>query len=96
LVGAVVLVVVLALVASEVGTNLSTNTSAVANLELSNLTANLDDLSDDLVSYAERKRDVLSPSASDGVYIRRADTTGINGNVNIILLKLLERKLKEF
>jgi hypothetical protein len=94
LVGAVVLLVGLAVVASQVGTDLSTNTSAVSDLDLGDLGADLDDLSDDLVSYAERKRDVLSPSASNGVDVRSANTAGIDGNVDIVLLKLLEGKLK--
>jgi hypothetical protein len=64
-----VLLVVLALVASQVGTNLSTNSSTVANLDAGDLVADLDDLSDNLVSYAERKRDLLSPSTGDGVDI---------------------------
>jgi hypothetical protein len=93
LVGAVVLLVVLALVAGQVGTNLSTNTSAISNLDASDLVANLDDLSDNLVSYAERKRDVLSPSTGDGVNIGGANTAGVDRNVNVVLLELLERKL---
>lgn len=53
LVGAVVLLVVLALVASKVGANLSTNTGAVSNLDSGDLVTDLDDLADNLVSYAE-------------------------------------------
>jgi hypothetical protein len=64
-----VLLVVLALVASQVGTNLSSNTSTVANLDAGDLVADLDNLSDNLVSYAERKRNLLSPSTGDGVDI---------------------------
>ena len=94
LVGAVVLLVGLAVVAGQVGANLGTNTSAVANLDLCDLGADLDDLADDLVSYAERKRDVLSPSTGDGVNVRRADTASIDGNIDIVLLELLEGKLK--
>jgi hypothetical protein len=45
------------------------------------------------VSYAKRKRNVLSPSTRDGVNVGCADTAGINGNVDIVLLELLERKL---
>ena len=56
LVGAVVLVVVLALLASKIGANLGTNTGAVANLDPSDLVADLDYLANDLVSYAEGKR----------------------------------------
>lgn len=57
LVGAVVLVVVFALLASKVGANLGTNTGAVTNLDPGDLVADLDDLANDLVSYAERKGD---------------------------------------
>lgn len=93
LVGAVVLEVLLAVVASKIGTNLSTNTGAIANLDTGDLGANLDDLANDLVSYAERKRDILSPSTGDGVNIRGADTTGVDSNVDIVLLKFLQWQL---
>jgi hypothetical protein len=93
-VGAVVLLVRLAVVAGQIGTNLRTNTSAVANLELGDLGADLDDLSNDLVPYAERQRDVLSPATGDGVDVGGADTAGVNGNVNIMLLELLEGQLQ--
>jgi hypothetical protein len=93
LVGAVVLHVVLAVVACEIGTDLSSNTNAVSNLDLGDLAANLDGLADDLVSNAERKGNIFSPSSGYGVDIRGADTASINGDVNIIILELLERKL---
>jgi hypothetical protein len=93
LVGAVVFLVVLALVTSKVGADLCTNTSAVSNLDAGDLVADLDDLANDLVSYAERQRELLSPSSSDGVDIGCADTTGVNGNVDIVLLELLKGKL---
>jgi hypothetical protein len=93
LVGAVVLLVVFALVASQVGTDLSTNTGTVTDLNASDLVSDLDDLSDDLVSYAERKRDLLSPTTSDGVNIGSANTARVDGNVNVIFLKLLEGEL---
>lgn len=94
LVWAVVLLVRLAVVAGKIGTNLSTNTSAVTNLNLGDLGADLDNLADDLVSYAERQRNVFSPSTSDGVDVGSADTASINGNVDIVFLELLERKLE--
>lgn len=94
-VGAVVLLVRLAVGASEVGTNLSTNTSTVADLEVLDLGADLDDLANDLVSYAERQRNVLAPSASDCVDVRSADTAGIDGDINIVFLEFLEGKLAE-
>lgn len=52
---AVVLLIVLALIAGQVGANLSANTGTVANLDLGDLGSDLDDLTNDLVSYAERK-----------------------------------------
>jgi hypothetical protein len=58
-VGAVVLLVCLAVTAIKVGANLGTDTCAVANLECGDLGSDLDDLADDLVSYAEREGDVL-------------------------------------
>jgi hypothetical protein len=94
LVWAVVLLVRLAVVAGKIGADLSTNTSAVTNLNLGDLGADLDNLADDLVSYAERQRNVLSPSTSDGVDVGSADTASINGNVDIVFLELLERKLE--
>ena len=69
LVGAVVLLVGLAVVAGKIGANLSTDTSAVSNLDAGDLVTDLDNLADNLVSYAKRKRKLLSPSSSDGVDI---------------------------
>lgn len=69
LVRAVVLLVVLALVAGKIGANLGTGTGAVANLDLGDLGSNLYNAADNLVSYAERQGDVLSPSTGDGVNI---------------------------
>jgi hypothetical protein len=57
LVGAVVLLVVLALGAGEIGTDLSADTRAVTNLDLCDLGADLDNLANDFVSNAKRKRD---------------------------------------
>lgn len=93
MVRAVVLLIGLTLVASKIGTDLSTNTSTVANLDVLDLAADLDDLADDFVAYAERKRDVLSPSSGDGVNVTGADATSIDRNVDIVLLEFLERKL---
>jgi hypothetical protein len=93
LVGAVVLLVGLAVVASQVGADLRTNTNTVTDLHLGDLGADLDDLANDLVAYAEGQRDVLSPSSGDGVDVGSADTAGINGYVDIVVLKLLEGKL---
>jgi hypothetical protein len=49
----------LAVTAVEICANLSTNTGAVANLECGDLGSDLDDLANDLVSYAQRQGNVL-------------------------------------
>lgn len=92
LVWAVVFLRILALLTCEVGTDLGADTSAVANFDFGDLGADLEDLADNLVSYTQRKGNVLSPAASDCVNVGSADTAGVNGDVNVILLiKLLER-----
>ena len=93
LVRAVVFLVVLALVASKICANLGTRTSTVTDLDLGDLGPDLDNTTNNLVPYAERKRDVLSPSTGDSMDIRSADTASINGNIDIVILELLERKL---
>lgn len=93
LVGAVVLLVGLAVVAGKIGANLSTRSHTVADLVLGDLTSDLDDAANDLVSYAERKRNVLAPSTSDGVDVRGADTASINSDIDIVVLELLQGKL---
>ena len=67
LVGAVVLLVGLAVVAGKIGANLSTGSHTVANLVLGDLGSDLDDAANDLVSYAQGKGNVVSPSTGDGV-----------------------------
>jgi hypothetical protein len=62
----------------ELCTNLRANTSAVSNLDLGDFGSDFDDLANDLMSYAEGKGNVLSPSTGDGVNIRSANTTGVN------------------
>lgn len=93
LVGAVVLLVRFALCASQIGCDLRANTSSVSNLEVLDLGSHLHDSANDLVTNAEREWDVLAPATSDCVDVGCADTTSINGNIDIILFKLLERKL---
>lgn len=93
LVGAVVLLVILAVVAGEVGADLGSNTNTVSDLDLGNLAANLDGLADDLVSNTEGKGNIFSPSSSYGVDIGSADTAGVDGDINIVFLERLERKL---
>lgn len=93
LVGAVVLLVGLALGAGKIGTDLGTRTDAVSDLVLGDLGSDLDDAANNLVSYTERKGDIIAPSTSDGVDVRSADTAGVNGDVDIVVLELLEGKL---
>jgi hypothetical protein len=90
---AVVLLVGLAVVASEISADLSPDTGAVADFEVLDLGANLNNLADDLVAYAERERDIVSPSSSDGVNIGRTDTACVNGDIDVIIFKLFEGKL---
>lgn len=94
LVGAVILLVGLAIVAREVGTNLSSNTNSVSNLDVLDLKADLDSFANDLVAYAKRKRNILIPPASNGVNIRCADTTSVDGDVNVIFFKFLKGYLQ--
>lgn len=94
-VGAVVLLVGLAVSARKIGANLSANACAVANLEVLDLGAYFDNFADDLVSYAERERDFASPTAGNGVNVRGTDTTRIDGNVDVMVFKLLERELQK-
>ena len=93
LIRAVILLVGLALVAGKIGANLGTRTNAVADLVLGDLGSDLDDAANDLVSYAQGKGNVVSPSTGDGVDVRGADTASINGDVDIVVLKLLQGKL---
>lgn len=93
LVGAIVLLVILTLRTGKVCANLRTAASPISDLNLGNLGANLYNSANNLVSYAEGKGNILSPSTSDGVNIRRANTAGVNGDIDIVLLKLLEREL---
>ena len=67
LVRAVVLLVGLALVAGKIGADLGTRSNTVANLVLGDLGSDLDDAANDLVSYAQGKGNVVSPSTGDGV-----------------------------
>ena len=66
--------------------------TSVANLAVGHLAADLDDLANDLVANAKRKRSV-APASSDGVNVGSANTASLNGNVDVVLLKLLELEL---
>jgi hypothetical protein len=88
--GAVVLLVRLAVDTLSASSDLGTNTNSLSLLELGDLVTCPQYAADNLVSNAKRQR-CLSPSSSDGVDIRAADTAGINGNINIVLLERLMR-----
>jgi len=76
----------------QVGANLSTNTNAVADFDVLDLVTDLDRTADNLVADAERER-CLAPSTGDGVNIGAANTAGVNGNVDVFILKRLELEL---
>jgi len=92
---AVVLLAGLAVHALSTRPDLSTNTDSVTLLELGDLVTDLEDSSYDFVADAKRKRS-LTPSTSDGVNIGTTDTTGVNGNVDIVLLEGLDILLDTF
>lgn len=95
LLGTVVLIVRPAVHTLHARPDLSTDTNSVAFLEPGDLVTNLEDLSNNLVADTERKRSI-TPSTSDGVNVGTTDTTGVNGNVNIVLLEGLGRVLATF
>lgn len=71
---------------------LSTVRTSVADLAVSDLVTNLDDLANNFVTNAKRER-CITPTSSDGVKIRSANTTSLNGNVDVVLFELLELEL---
>lgn len=66
--------------------------TSVADLAVSDLVTDLDDLANNLVANAKRER-CIAPTSSDGVKIGSANTTSLNGNVDIVLFELLELEL---
>jgi len=66
--------------------------TSVADLAVGNLVTDLDDLANNLVANAKREGSV-TPTASDGVKIGCANTASLDGNVDIVLFKLLELEL---
>lgn len=94
-VGAVVLLVGFAVSAGQIGRDLGAHASAIANLEVLHILADLDDLADDFVADAERKRDIGAPATGDGVDVTGADAAGVNGNVDVAVAKGLQLELLE-
>ena len=83
----------LAVVTCKICANLGAYTGPVANLEVLDLGADLDDFADDLMAYAEREGNVVAPAAGDGVDIGRADTAGIDGDVDVVVFEFLKWQL---
>ena len=88
LVRAVVLVIRLADLALQAGPDLCTNTNAVANLDGSDLVADLDGVANDFVAHAKGKA-CFAPATGDGVDVATADTTGFDSDVDITLAEWL-------
>ena len=92
LVRTVVFLVSLAVIASQIGANLGANTNAIADLDILDSATNFHSASDDFVANAQRERD-LAPSAGDGMNVRATDAASVDGNIDVVLLKLLQLKL---
>ena len=85
-VGAIILIVRLADFTLKAGSDLSTYAHAIADFDSRNLVANTNGLANDLVADAKWQRSI-SPTSSDGVDIRTANTAGINLDVNVTLFE---------
>jgi len=90
---AIVLLIGLAVVAGQIGLDLSSDTHTVSDLDGLDSVANLDCAANDFVAYTERQR-CLAPTSGDCVDIGGADTTCLNGNVNVAVLEGLELELE--
>lgn len=84
----VVLVVRLAKLAFQAGTDLSAHTNAVSNLDCCHLVADFDSLADDFMADADWKG-AITPTASDGMNVRAADSAALNFDVDITVFELL-------
>jgi len=92
-VGAIVLLISLAVLACQIGTNLRANTNPVSDLNILDGLSDLDRLANDFVADTDRQWD-FTPTSSYGVDIRSAHTTGINGNVDVVVFEGLEFELQ--
>ena len=66
--------------------------TSVADLAVSDLATDLDDLANDLVANAKGEGSI-TPTSSDGVEVGSANTASLDGNVDIVLFELLELEL---
>lgn len=88
----VVLVVRLANLALQTGTDLSANTHTVSNLDGCHLITYFDSLADDFVTDANWEG-AITPTASNGMDIRAANSAALNFDVDVTVFKLLRFKL---
>lgn len=89
----VVLVVRFAKLAFQAGTDLSAHTNAVSNLDCCHLVADFDSLADDFMADADWKG-AITPTASDGMNVRAADSAALNFDVDITVFELLRFELR--
>lgn len=89
----VVLVVCLAELALQAGTDLSAHTNTVSNLNGCHLIADFYSLANDFMTDADGKR-AITPTASDGMNIRAADSAAFNFDVDITVFELLRFELR--
>lgn len=66
--------------------------TSVANLDGRNILSDFDSTANNFVTNTQRQRN-LSPTASDGVQIRSANTACINGDINVSALERLKLEL---
>jgi len=71
---------------------LGTNTDTIALLDVLDSLSDLDSLADHLVADAKRAIE-LTPAASDGVYIRAANTTALDFDIDVMVLERLGLEL---
>ena len=74
----------------SVGIEVVDDTNAVSNLDILDLGADFDGLSNDFVSYAKWEWNIGAPSSTDLVNIGSANAASIYGNVDVMLLEFLE------
>lgn len=66
--------------------------TSVANLDGGDILSDLDCAANNFVTNTQRQRN-LSPTTSDGVQIRSANTACVNGDVNVSALERLKLEL---
>ena len=90
---AVVFLISLAQLAFQTRSNLRTDTDAISNLDGGYFGANFDGLANNLVANADWKWTV-TPTSSDSVNVRAANTAAVDLDVDVIFFKLLRLELR--